>query len=98
MNDEQQEKQPTQKFASIQKQFETIGGGKDMQDAIMQERQDVKTLKRYDAGDMKRLTVYMPAGLARWLKVHAAFVGDDISGIITGLVAKYKDEVEKKNK
>ena len=47
---------------------------------------------------MKRQTVYMPAGLARWLKVHAALVGDDISGIITGLVAKYKDEVDKKNK
>jgi hypothetical protein len=98
MNDEQQEKKPIQKVAGIQKQFEAIGGGKDVQDTIRQERQDIKTSKRYDAGDMKRQTVYMPAGLARWLKVHAALVGDDISGIITGLVAKYKDEVEKKNK
>lgn len=48
--------------------------------------------------DMKRQTVYMPAGLARWLKVHAATVGDDISGIITGLVAKYRDEVEGRKK
>lgn len=48
--------------------------------------------------DMKRQTVYMPAGLARWLKVHAAATGDDVSGIITGLVAQYKDKVEGKKK
>jgi hypothetical protein len=48
--------------------------------------------------EMKRQTVYMPAGLARWLKVHAAATGDDISGIITDLVTKYRNEVEGKKK
>jgi hypothetical protein len=85
MTDEKQEKKPTQKFASIKQQFETIGGS-----------QNVETSKRYDAPDMKRQTVYMPVGLARWLKVHAAMTNNDISGIITGLVVKYRDEVEKK--
>jgi hypothetical protein len=85
MTDEQQEKKPTQKFASIKQQFETIGGS-----------QDVETSKRYDAPAMKRQTVYMPSSLARWLKIHAAMTNTDISSVITGLVAKYKDEVEKK--
>jgi hypothetical protein len=91
-----QEKKPTTKFGSIQNQWNTIGGGKDVQDTLIQERKDVKTLKHQDAGDMKRQTVYMPAGLARWLKVHAASTGGDISSIITGLVVKYRDEVEGK--
>jgi sugar-specific transcriptional regulator TrmB len=46
--------------------------------------------------EMKRQTVYMPAGLARWLKVHAAATGSDISSIITDLVVRYRDEVDKK--
>ena len=95
MNDEQEKKKPTTKFGSIANQWDTIGGGKDVQDTLTQERKDVKTSKQY-AGEMKRQTVYMPAGLARWLKVRAAATGDDISGIITGLVAQYKDKVEGK--
>ena len=98
MSDEQEKKKPTTKFGSIANQWDTIGGGKDVQDTLTQERKDVTTSKRYDASEMKRQTVYMPAGLARWLKVHAAVTGGDISGIITGLIAKYRDEVEEKKK
>ncbi len=96
MNDEQEKKKPTTKFGSIANQWDTIGGGKDVQDTLTQERKDVTTSKRYDASEMKRQTVYMPAGLARWLKIHAAATGDDISGIITNLVTLYKKEVEGK--
>jgi len=94
MSDEQ-EKKPTRKFGTIKNQYETIGGGKDLQDTLTQERQNVKTSKHYDAEDMKRQTVYMPAELARWLKVHAALTGEDISGIITDLVAKYRERIER---
>lgn len=98
MSDEQQpEKKPTRKFGSI-KQWETIGGGKGSTDmpegTITQERKDVKALE-HNPEDMKRQTVYMPQKLATRLKVHAALIGDDISGIITRLVEVYLDEAER---
>lgn len=48
------------------------------------------------AEEMKRQTVYMPQQLATRLKVHAATIGDDISGIITRLEEDYLDKVEGK--
>ena len=94
MSDEP-EKKPTTKFGSIHKQWETIGGGKgetEVQSTLTQKRHDVKTPEQED---MKRQTVYMPQKLATRLKVHAAIIGDDISGIITRLVETYLDEVER---
>ena len=46
------------------------------------------------AEEMKRQTVYMPQQLATQLKVHAATIGDAISGIITRLEEGYLDKVE----
>jgi hypothetical protein len=88
------EKKPTTRFGSMKEQFETIGGATDMQGTLTQEHQDAKT-SAHSQEDMKRQTVYMPQRLATRLKVHAAIIGDDISGIITRLVKTYLDEVEK---
>ncbi len=62
------------------------------------EHTNVSTLQRPNdkapAGtpEMKRQTVYMPKELATWLKVHAASIDDDISGIITRLVEHYRTQ------
>ena len=64
--------------------------------ANMSEHTNVSTLQRHNdqatagAPEMKRQTVYMPKELATWLKVHAASIDDDISGIITRLVEHYR--------
>jgi hypothetical protein len=103
---DQQEPKPTARFGSVQQQRETIepwktvGGGKSEMsvDALTQKRQDVKTSAiPPSCEEMKRQTVYIPKPLATWLKVHAAIINDDISGIITRLVEQYRDEVEGKN-
>ena len=106
MSDEQKEIKPTKKFGSMQQQreaveeFGTIGnkGKSDTSaDTLTQKRQEVKTPMPL-AEEMKRQTVYMPQQLATRLKVHAATIGDDISGIIRRLVADYLDEVDSKSK
>ena len=48
--------------------------------------------------EKQRQTVYLPQSLAIRLKVHAAAIQDDISGIITRLVEQYLDEVERGQK
>ncbi len=64
--------------------------------ANMLEHTNVSTLQRLNdkvpagAPEMKRQTVYMPKELATWLKIHAASIDDDISGIITRLVEHYR--------
>jgi len=109
MSDQQQEPKRATKFGSIQQQRETIeqqwgtvGGGKsDMPAAetVTQKRQDVKAPDAHASSEeMKRQTVYMPQELATWLKIHAAIMHDDISGIITRLVEQYRDDVEGKNR
>ncbi len=70
------------------------------QDAALVERQDVLTLERQnviggvdaegDKEEMKRQTVYLPKGLAAWLKIHAATRNEDMSGIITRLIEQYR--------
>jgi hypothetical protein len=68
-------------------------------DTLTQKHQDVKTSTvRTPGEEMKRQTVYIPKPLATWLKVHAAIINDDISGIITRLVEQYRDEIEGKNR
>lgn len=97
MSEEKPEKKPTKRFGSVENQWGTIGGGKgktDMPETMTQERKDVKALE-HTPEEMKRQTVYMPEQLARRLKVHAALIGDDISGIITRLVETYLDEAER---
>ena len=106
MSNEQEKKPtttPTTKFASMQKQRETveelqtIGGGKGNmpQSTLTQKRQDAKT-SEHTPDEMFRQTVYMPKSLARRLKSHAAIIDEDISGIITRLVETYLDDVERK--
>jgi hypothetical protein len=103
MSEDKQIKRATQ-FAglgkqqeAIQNEYSTLGGGKSemTQNTIASKRQDVTTSKHQDAEEMKRQTVYMPMELATWLKIHAATTREDISGIITRLVERYRDEVEK---
>ena len=100
MSDEQEKKpKPTTRFGSIKQQYETIGGGNDTSmpvDTLTQKHNDIKTSRQQDAPEMKRQTVYMPRQLATRLKIHAASMGDDISGIITRLVEDYLDQVERK--
>ena len=89
------EPKPTQKFAGINKQWQTIGGGTvPQQSTIAAKQQNVKATGEPPAEEMKRQTVYMPMRLAQRLKVHAALTGGDISGIITRLVETYLDETE----
>ena len=91
---DKQEKKPTTRFGSMREQFETIGGATDMQGTVTQKHQGTKT-SEHSQENMKRQTVYMPQQLATRLKVHAAIIGDDISGIITRLVKTYLDDAEK---
>jgi hypothetical protein len=51
----------------------------------------VQSQKRVD--DRKRQTVYLPAELAKWLKLHSVEVERDMSEIITELVQKYRTQV-----
>jgi len=51
----------------------------------------VQNLKR--GNDRKRQTVYLPAELAKWLKLHSVEVERDMSEIITELVQKYRMQV-----
>ncbi len=78
------------------------GGGKDQPNP---EPKDVTTLERQDVDKSEeeadtskknkreethfRQTVWMPKPLNRRLKIHAAKVGEDVSGIINKLVEDY---------
>ncbi len=102
MSDEQQKEiRPTKRFGSIQQQreaveeFQTIGPKeKTMPTDTVTRQPDVKASASGE--EMKRQTVYMPQKLATRLKIHAATIDDDISGIITRLVEDYLNEVEGK--
>ncbi len=96
MSDEEKRPAPTPKFASMKRQFETIGGGKEAamhgEGTLTLKRQDVKTSPVTE--EMKRQTVYLPRSLAIWLKTHAAKTEEDMSDIMTRLVQDFKDKVE----
>ncbi len=60
-------------------------------DAMPDSAASVPGRKRVD--DRKRQTVYLPAELAKWLKLHSVEVERDMSQIITELVQEYRTHV-----
>ncbi len=93
--EKEKEPKPTNKFGSMKRQFETIGGGKETmpgEGTLTLKRQDIKTSSTTE--ELKRQTIYMPRRLATWLKTHAASTEVDMSAIMTRLVEEYKDKVE----
>lgn len=86
-----------------------IGGGSDAsaptqehKNATTFEQQDVVTSETEQSSAKKskreethfRQTVWMPKPLNRRLKIHAAKIEDDVSGIINRLVEEYLDREE----
>ncbi len=66
-------------------------GSKQRPEAMPGSPPGVQSQKRGD--DRKRQTVYLPAELAKWLKLHSVEVERDMSEIITELVQKYRTQV-----
>jgi hypothetical protein len=87
-----------------------IGGGNAQppKDESTQERQNATTLERQNVTETEgdttkknkreethfRQTVWMPKPLNRRLKVHAAKIEEDVSGIINKLVEEYLNKEE----
>ena len=53
----------------------------------------INTLKVQPGNGRKRQTVYLPADLAKWLKLHSVEVERDMSEIITELLQQYRNNV-----
>lgn len=53
------------------------------------ERSSGRTLTRRDGRELRRLTLYLPADLARRLAVHAAEADRDMSEVVTEALADY---------
>ncbi len=97
---DQQEKKAAKRPIGSIGQFATLGGGgkrAEVADAQTSERPDVQEARQPDVKaprpKRERHTIYLPAELSEWTKIHAIKARRDMSDIVAEALEQYRDRL-----